>query len=72
MKSVEIIAVKRNEEGFWLILCPDGEEGKEVPDYHCVGSFTRGKPTCKHMMVAAIGAYEAVIQCLWPEVRKEE
>lgn len=64
-----IISKRKNEEGFWLILCP--KEGKEVPDYVCAGSFYRGVRTCAHVQAASIGPEGAQTKCLWPEEREE-
>ena len=74
-----IIAERKDDEGFWLILCP--KEGKEVPVYHCAGSFVKGKPTCGHVQTVSISEFfrqeprterlSAKVECLWPEEIKD-
>jgi len=65
-----IIAEKRDEEGFWLILCP--KEEKEIPIYHCAGSFVKGKPVCEHVRMASMGIEKAYVKCLYPKKRKRD
>jgi len=66
MKTIE--AKGKDEEGFWLILCP--KEKSEVPVYHCAGSFVRGKWICDHVRMASMGIEKAYVKCLYPEKRE--
>lgn len=66
MKMIK--AERKDDEGFWLILCPKDE--KEVPVYQCAGSFVKGEPICDHVLVAVIGGFSTEVECLWPEKRE--
>lgn len=69
MKILELNAEGKDDEGFYLILCP--KEEKKLADYNCLGSFVRGIETCKHLLRGSVGPEDAQMLCLYPEEREE-
>lgn len=65
-----IVAERRDDEGFWLFLCPKVK--KEVPIYHCAGSFVRGTPICDYVRITSTGIEGAYVKCLYPKKRKRD
>lgn len=60
-----IIAMKKDDEGFWLVACP--KDKKDVPMYQCAGSFIKGKQICDHVRMVSFGGDQSQVQCLYPE-----
>lgn len=49
------------------VYCP--KDGERVPIWHCVGSLTQGRETCRYLARATIhGGEWAEVECKW-EVR---
>uniref|UniRef100_A0A6M3LUV3 Uncharacterized protein n=1 Tax=viral metagenome TaxID=1070528 RepID=A0A6M3LUV3_9ZZZZ len=62
-----IVAEKKDDEGFWTILCP--REGKRIPIYQCIGSLVRVIKTCVSLKRGTYSKDAARVTCLWPEER---